>query len=42
MATVLDRVKRWLLDENNGHWLMVVDSADHFRYIYKTTGRHPA
>ncbi|MCJ1251391.1 hypothetical protein MMC30_008624 [Trapelia coarctata] len=28
-ATVLDRVRRWLLDENNGHWLMVVDSADH-------------
>ena len=28
-GTVLERVRRWLLDENNGHWLMVVDNADH-------------
>lgn len=27
-TTVLDRLRRWLLDESNGHWLMVVDDAD--------------
>jgi hypothetical protein len=28
-ATILDRVRRWLSDESNGHWLMVVNNADH-------------
>ena len=25
---MLDRVRRWLSDVNNGHWLMVIDNAD--------------
>lgn len=25
---MLDRVRRWLSDENNGHWLIIIDSAD--------------
>ena len=26
--TVLDRVRRWLQDRKNGHWLMIVDSVN--------------
>lgn len=35
---MLDRVRRWLSDENNGHWLMIIDSADNIETFLNSSG----
>lgn len=35
---MLDRVRRWLSDENNGQWLMIIDSADNFETFLNPSG----
>ena len=32
-AVVLERLDRWLLDRNNGHWLMIVDDANDMKIM---------
>lgn len=31
---MLDRLRRWLSDESNGHWLMIIDSADNIQTFF--------
>ncbi|KAH7130945.1 hypothetical protein EDB81DRAFT_129655 [Dactylonectria macrodidyma] len=38
---ILDLVRRWLCDENNGRWLMVLDNADDIQTFYATTPDDP-
>ena len=35
---MLDRVRRWLSDEVNGHWLMIIDSADNIDTFSNSPG----
>ena len=35
---MLDRVRRWLSDEVNGHWLMIIDSADNIETFVNYSG----
>lgn len=35
---MLDRVRRWLSDEVNGHWLMIIDSADNIDTFSNASG----
>lgn len=35
---MLDRVWRWLADKDNGHWLMIIDSADNLDTFFISSG----
>lgn len=38
---MLDRVRSWLSDESNGHWLMIIDSADDIQTFNSSSDEQP-